>query len=99
MQRITLSDGTVLQKGVRLMVASRFRDPETYPDPNTFVATRFLDPLNKGSPNSTKHYVTTSAEMFAFGKTYLGLCLIRKTRKQMGLKGWHIFVSTTNTLS
>ncbi|SPJ88845.1 related to gibberellin cluster - GA14-synthase [Fusarium torulosum] len=67
MQRITLSDGTVLQKGVRLMVASRFRDPETYPDPNTFVATRFLDPLNKGSPNSTKHYVTTSAEMFAFG--------------------------------
>lgn len=70
MRRLTLSDGTVLPKGARLMVAARLRDPEIYPSPDTFVATRFLDLLNNGSSGSAHHYVSTSADMFAFGKDY-----------------------------
>ncbi|UKZ81607.1 hypothetical protein TrVFT333_009379 [Trichoderma virens FT-333] len=67
MRRLTLSDGTVLPKGARLMVAARFRDAEIYPEPDAFDATRFLRLLNNTSSNSPHHYVSTSAEMFAFG--------------------------------
>ncbi|KAI1843278.1 hypothetical protein JX266_010452, partial [Neoarthrinium moseri] len=66
MCHFSLSDGTRLPKGARLMVASKRRDPETYANPNEFDARRFLK-LRDDSSNNTNQYVSTSAEMFALG--------------------------------
>jgi cytochrome P450 len=67
MCRLTLSDGTILPKGARLMVAGRFRDPEIYENPDVFDAARFLKLRVGGSSNNAHQYVSTSADMFAFG--------------------------------
>jgi cytochrome P450 len=67
MRRLTLSDGTVLPKGARLMVAARFRDAEIYPDPDSFDPTRFLQLLKSGPSSGPYQFVSTSADMFAFG--------------------------------
>jgi cytochrome P450 len=68
MSRLTLSDGTVLPVGTRLMVAGRFRDPEIYENPDNFDAYRFLK-LHEGNSNGAYQYVSTSADMFGFGMT------------------------------
>ena len=67
MRRLILSDGTVLPKGARLMVAGRFRDPAIYENPDTFDANRFLKLRDESSSNNAHQYVSTSADMFAFG--------------------------------
>lgn len=80
MRRCTLSDGTVLPKGVRLMVAANLRDPAIYPNPDTFDATRFLKLRNGDSNNNAHQYVSTSADMFAFGMVYLNeMSLLTRT--------------------
>jgi len=71
MRSLTLSDGTILPKGARLMVVGRFRDPEIYENPDAFDATRFLKLRVGGSSNNTHQYVSTSADMFAFGMAYI----------------------------
>ncbi|CAG8960392.1 hypothetical protein HYFRA_00008109 [Hymenoscyphus fraxineus] len=66
MRRVTLSDGTVLPVGARLMVAGRFRDPEIYENPDKFDAYRFFK-LREENPNGAYQYVSTSGDMFGFG--------------------------------
>ena len=39
---ITLSDGTPLPKGSRIMIMGEYRDPSIYPGPDAFKAGRFL---------------------------------------------------------
>lgn len=64
---LTLSDGTLLPAGARIMVAPRYTDASIYPNPDTFDASRFLHKrAEPGQLNAWQH-VTTSAEHMAFG--------------------------------
>lgn len=67
MRPLTLSDGTALPKGSRIMVVGKFQDPDTYENPGKFDAARFLKLRAAESNNSAYQYVSTSADMFAFG--------------------------------
>lgn len=68
MRRLTLSDGTVIPKGARLMVAGGFRDPGIYENPDAFDISRFLKLREGDAANSAHQYVSTSPHMFGFGK-------------------------------
>jgi len=68
MRPLTLSDGTVLPKGARIMVCGRFQDPELYEHPTRFNAARFLNLRSSGLDDVSNQYVSTSSEMFGFGK-------------------------------
>ncbi|KAI0479144.1 cytochrome P450 [Xylariaceae sp. FL0804] len=65
----TLSDGTVLPRGSRIMVASGFEDPAVYAEPGAFDAARFLRlrqrPGQEG--NGPWQLVTTSPAHTLFG--------------------------------
>ncbi|KAL4965799.1 cytochrome P450 [Aspergillus stella-maris] len=67
MRSLTLSDGTTLPRGARLMVAANLRDPAIYPNADAFEPARFLKMRESDSKSSTHQYVSTSAKMFAFG--------------------------------
>lgn len=67
MRRLTLSDGTVLPKGSRIMVVGKFQDPDRYENPSKFDAARFLKLREAGSNSNAYQYVSTSADMFGFG--------------------------------
>ncbi|TID14720.1 putative cytochrome p450 protein [Venturia nashicola] len=64
----TLSDGTVLPKGVRFSVPSlHMTDPEYWPNPNTFDGKRFLK-LRELPGNTNKfQFATTTADHIGFG--------------------------------
>jgi cytochrome P450 len=67
MRELELSDGTVIPKGSRLMVANAFRDPAHYKDPEKFDAFRFANArLEAGQANMWGH-VTTTASHMGFG--------------------------------
>ncbi|KAI1339931.1 cytochrome P450 [Xylariaceae sp. FL0016] len=64
---ITLSDGTLLPQGARLMVASNFADPTLYPSPATFDAARFLKLRQAPGHEHSWQFVTTSPAHTLFG--------------------------------
>jgi cytochrome P450 len=67
MREFELSDGTVIPKGSRLMVAGAYQDPAHYKDPEKFDAFRFANKrLEAGQANMWGH-VTTTASHMGFG--------------------------------
>ncbi|KAF2218367.1 cytochrome P450 [Elsinoe ampelina] len=65
---ITLSDGTKLPKGARIMVtAETYRDPDIYHQPDTFEADRFLKLRNQAGEENNWQFVTTSPKHMLFG--------------------------------
>ena len=66
-RELELSDGTVIPKGSRLMVAGAYQDPAHYKDPEKFDAFRFANKrLEAGQANMWGH-VTTTASHMGFG--------------------------------
>ena len=66
-REIQLSDGTVLPKGSRILVASRFMDPKIYPEPEKFDAGRFLSMRQQPGQENNFQFVSTSPEHILFG--------------------------------
>lgn len=66
-QKVTLSDGTVLPKGSRLMVAANFMDPEVYREPEKFDAERFVKKRQESGQENAWQLATTSSEYTLFG--------------------------------
>ncbi|KAI4870598.1 cytochrome P450 [Hypoxylon rubiginosum] len=64
---VELSDGTVLPKGSRIMVASNFMDPTIYPEPEKFDAARFLKMRQQPGQEHSWQFVSTSPAHIAFG--------------------------------
>ena len=62
-----LSDGTVLPKGARIVVAPRHIDPDVYVDPLKFDPARYLREREKPGQNNAWQHVTTSAQHMGFG--------------------------------
>ncbi|KAL7624096.1 hypothetical protein AAE478_005653 [Parahypoxylon ruwenzoriense] len=62
-----LSDGTILPKGSRIMVASNFMDPTIYPAPEKFDAARFLKMRQQPGQENSWQFVTTSPAHTLFG--------------------------------
>ena len=67
MKDIQLSDGTVLPKGSRIFVASKYMDPAIYPDPERFDAARFMHMRQQPGNENSWQFVTTSADHMFFG--------------------------------
>lgn len=66
-KEVTLSDGTVLPKGSRILALSNFRDPKIYPNPEEFDAARFMKLRNQPEQENFWQFVTTSPEHMLFG--------------------------------
>lgn len=64
---LELSDGTVLPKGSRIMVASNFMDPAIYAEPEKFDAARFLKMRQQPGQENSWQFVTTSPAHTLFG--------------------------------
>lgn len=65
---ITLSDGTVLPAGTRIMVSNdKVNDSDVFPEAEKFDVARFMT-LRQLPGNENKHqFVTTTAEQMGFG--------------------------------
>ncbi|ETS84447.1 hypothetical protein PFICI_02472 [Pestalotiopsis fici W106-1] len=66
-QQVTLSDGTVLPKGSRLMIAANFMDPEVYDEPEKFDAERFVKKRQESGQENSWQLATTTPEYTLFG--------------------------------
>ncbi|KAI2783258.1 cytochrome P450 [Daldinia loculata] len=64
---LELSDGTVLPKGARIVVAGNFMDPTIYPEPEKFDAARFLKMRQQPGQENSWQFVTTSPAHTLFG--------------------------------
>lgn len=65
---IQLSDGTLLPKGTSLLVSGeRMRDPDVYPDPETFEPYRFLKLREIPGHETSAQLVSPSPEHMGFG--------------------------------
>ncbi|KAI0385624.1 cytochrome P450 [Hypomontagnella monticulosa] len=64
---VELSDGTVLPKGSRVLVASSFMDPTIYAEPEKFDAARFLKMRQQPGQENSWQFVTTSPAHTLFG--------------------------------
>lgn len=63
----TLSDGTTIPAGSRLMVAGSYNDPSVYSDPETFDAFRFANKRQETGQANLWGHVATRAEHMGFG--------------------------------
>ncbi|KAI1456218.1 cytochrome P450 [Annulohypoxylon moriforme] len=64
---IKISDGTVLPKGSRMIVATNFMDPTLYPEPEKFDAARFLKMRQQPGQENSWQLVTTNSAHTLFG--------------------------------
>ncbi|KAF7536103.1 hypothetical protein G7054_g4850 [Neopestalotiopsis clavispora] len=64
---IQLSDGTILPRDCRIMVAGNYMDPEIYPSPDEFDAARFLKMRQRDGEKNKWQFVTTSPAHTLFG--------------------------------
>lgn len=64
---LELSDGTVLPKGARIAVGSRYLDPSLYPEPERFDAGRFLRMRQQAGQEHGWQFVTTTPAYMLFG--------------------------------
>ncbi|KAI1169927.1 cytochrome P450 [Nemania sp. FL0916] len=65
---VTLSDGTVIPKGVKCAVRSSKRlDPEIYENPSAFDGARFMRMRDSPETANRAHLVTTGTESLGFG--------------------------------
>ena len=67
MEEVTLSDGTVLPKGSRIMVVGKNMDPTVFPEPERFDAARFLRLREQPGQEHSWQFVTTSPDHMLFG--------------------------------
>ena len=67
MKDLQLSDGTILPKGSRIIVASQNMDPTIYPDPERFDPARFMHMREQPGQENSWQFVTTSAAHMFFG--------------------------------
>ncbi|KAI1076359.1 cytochrome P450 [Whalleya microplaca] len=65
--QVQLSDGTILPKGSRILVASNFMDPKIYPDPEKFDPSRFLKLRQGPGQEHSWQFVTTTPAHTLFG--------------------------------
>lgn len=66
-REVTLSDGTVLPKGSRIMVASNYMDPTIYSEPEKFDAARFLKMRQQPGQEHSWQFVSTNPAHILFG--------------------------------
>jgi cytochrome P450 len=66
-KEITLSDGTQIPKGVRVIVISDFANPEIYPEPEKFDIARFVKKRQEPGQENGWQFVTTSPTHLSFG--------------------------------
>lgn len=67
---ITLSDGTCISAGARIVVAGAYQDPSVYQDPEAFKPFRFVvdgNPEARGTESNSWGYAATSAKHMGFG--------------------------------
>ncbi|PSN61957.1 cytochrome P450 [Corynespora cassiicola Philippines] len=67
---ITLSDGTTIPKGVMIAVdaSARYRDPQTWENPNQFDGLRFLRLREQTQEKSNYQFVTSNTDNVAWGQ-------------------------------
>jgi cytochrome P450 len=66
-RKFELSDGTVLPKGAKLLVAGAYTDPAVYENPENFDAFRFARKRPEPGHTNTWGHVATSANHMGFG--------------------------------
>ncbi|KAI1780930.1 cytochrome P450 [Hypoxylon cercidicola] len=64
---VELSDGTLLPKGSRIIVAGDFMNPTIYPEPEKFDAARFLKMRQQPGQEHSWQLVSTNPAHFLFG--------------------------------
>lgn len=65
---ITLSNGTTIPAGARIMVSDeKCLDPELYPEHDKFDAARFLRLREQSGEENRHQFVSTTASHMAFG--------------------------------
>lgn len=64
----TLSDGTVLPAGSRIMILdNKIFDPNVFPDPDRFDAERFLKLRRQPGEENRHQFVTVTSDQLGFG--------------------------------
>jgi cytochrome P450 len=65
---ITLSDGSCIPAGARIVVAGAYQDPSVYENPEAFEPFRFVDDANaEAGGTNAWGYIATSAKHMGFG--------------------------------
>lgn len=68
LQKIVLSDGTVLPKGANISVSTKpLEDDEIYPNAATYDGYRFLKKRQEPGNEHRHQFVTTTTDHFVFG--------------------------------
>lgn len=68
LQKIVLSDGTVLPKGANIAISTKpLEDEEIYPNAATYDGYRFLKKRQEPGQEHRHQFVTTTTDHFVFG--------------------------------